>query len=294
MRRGFARDDLFVCVHEQFLTETARWADVVLPATMFLEHDDLYQAGGHSHFQIGPQLIPPPGECRSNHEVLQGLASRLGASHRGFDMTAMQVIDATLRASGWPDAATVLRERWIDAQPDFADSHFLNGFGHGGQIPFRAGLGGDRAEPSRHAGAARPHGQYRPGAAGGAVPPGHRAGATVPQHQLLRTRLGAPARGAAERADPPGDAARLGVAEGDRVRLGNALGEVVVHARLFDGLQPGVLVVEGIWPGADFEGGIGINALVSDDPAPPLGGAVFHDTAIWAEAAETALAVAAD
>ena len=81
VRRGFSRDDLFVCVHEQFMTETARWADVVLPATMFMEHDDLYQAGGHTHLQIGPKLIEPPGECRSNHEVLQGLASRLGARH---------------------------------------------------------------------------------------------------------------------------------------------------------------------------------------------------------------------
>ena len=108
VRRGFARDDLFVATHEQFMTETARWSDIVLPATMFMEHDDLYQAGGHSHIQIGPKLIEPPGECRSNHEVIQGLASRLGAKHRGFDMTAMEIIDATLRASGWPDAKTVL------------------------------------------------------------------------------------------------------------------------------------------------------------------------------------------
>ncbi|MEO9190586.1 MAG: molybdopterin-dependent oxidoreductase, partial [Acetobacteraceae bacterium] len=57
VRRGFAREDLFVCTHEQFMTETARWSDIVLPATMFMEHDDLYQAGGHSHIQIGPKLI---------------------------------------------------------------------------------------------------------------------------------------------------------------------------------------------------------------------------------------------
>ncbi len=90
VRRGFAREDLFVCVHEQFMTETARWADIVLPATMFMEHDDLYQAGGHTHIQIGPKLIEPPAECRSNHEVLQGLATRLGAKHRGFEMSAME------------------------------------------------------------------------------------------------------------------------------------------------------------------------------------------------------------
>ena len=75
VRRGFGRDDLFVATHEQFLTETARWSDIVLPATMFMEHDDIYQAGGHSHIQIGPKLIEPPGECRSNHEVLQAWPS---------------------------------------------------------------------------------------------------------------------------------------------------------------------------------------------------------------------------
>jgi anaerobic selenocysteine-containing dehydrogenase len=92
----------------------------------------------------------------------------------------------------------------------------------------------------------------------------------------------------------PQDAARLGIGEGDKVRLGNALGEVVVHARLFDGLQPGVVVVESIWPNADFVGGIGINALVSDDPAPPLGGAVFHDTAVWVRAEAAVLPIAAE
>ncbi|HUI96152.1 MAG TPA: molybdopterin-dependent oxidoreductase, partial [Xanthobacteraceae bacterium] len=62
VKRGFARDDLFVCVHEQFMTETARVADVVLPATMFLEHDDVYQSGGNQHILLGPKLIAPPGE----------------------------------------------------------------------------------------------------------------------------------------------------------------------------------------------------------------------------------------
>jgi anaerobic selenocysteine-containing dehydrogenase len=90
----------------------------------------------------------------------------------------------------------------------------------------------------------------------------------------------------------PTDAAPLGIVDGDLVRLGNARGEVVLHARLFDGLQPGVVVAESVWPNAAFKGGIGINALTSDDPAPPMGGAVFHDTAVWvrAEAAEMPLA----
>jgi anaerobic selenocysteine-containing dehydrogenase len=69
---------------------------------------------------------------------------------------------------------------------------------------------------------------------------------------------------------------------------------VVLHARHFDGVQPGVLVVESVWPSEYYEGGIGINALTSDDPAPPAGGAVFHDTAVWARAVEAKLALAAE
>ena len=62
----------------------------------------------------------------------------------------------------------------------------------------------------------------------------------------------------------------------------------------FIDLQPGVVVVESIWPHADFEGGIGINALISDDPAPPLGGAVFHDTSVWVRAVAAELPIAAE
>src|SRR5712691_4223416 len=101
VKRGFAREDLFVCVHEQFMTETARAADIVLPATMFLEHDDFYRGGGHQHIILGPKLIDPPGECRNNHEVHCALAQRLGAVHLGFTMTPRELIDWTLRNSGW-------------------------------------------------------------------------------------------------------------------------------------------------------------------------------------------------
>ena len=76
VKQGFARDDLFVCVHEQFMTETAAVADIVLPATMFLEHDDVYSGSGHQHIILGPKIIEAPGECRSNHDVLCALADR--------------------------------------------------------------------------------------------------------------------------------------------------------------------------------------------------------------------------
>jgi anaerobic selenocysteine-containing dehydrogenase len=92
----------------------------------------------------------------------------------------------------------------------------------------------------------------------------------------------------------PDDATSLGLAEGDKVRLGNNRGQVILHARLSAAQQQGVLVAESVWPSECFEGGIGINALTSDDPAPPWGGAVFHDTAVWMRAEDASLALAAE
>ena len=295
VRRGFAREDLFVAVHEQFMTETARWADIVLPATMFMEHDDLYQAGGHTHIQIGPKLIEPPGECRSNHEVVQGLAARLGAKHPGFEMTAMELIDATLRASGWPDAETVLRERWIDAAQPFEKAHFLAGFPQPDQrfhfAPNWAALGPNHACMPRLP-------DHMPNI--DATSPAHPFRLmTSPSRSYLNTSFTEMPSSRRREGRPTvlmhaDDAARLDIVDGAKVRLGNARGEVVLHARIAEGMQPGVLVSESIWPSETFEGGIGINALTSDDPGPPGGGAVFHDTAVWLRAEQAALRLAAE
>ncbi len=295
VRRGFLRDDLFVAVHEQFMTETALLADIVLPATMFMEHDDLYQAGGHSHIQIGAKLIEPPGECRSNHAVLQGLAVRLGANHRGFEMSAMEIIDETLRVSGWPDAQTVLERHWIDVAPPFAEAHFHNGFPQPDKrfhfAPDWRAIGPDWARMP-----VLP--DYMPAIDEASADHPFRM-VTAPARQFLNTSFTETPTSRKREGRPtvllhPADAARLGIADGDRVRLGNARGEVVLHAHLFDGLQPGILVAESVWPNAAFEGGIGINALTSDDPAPPMGGAVFHDTAVWLRSAAAEMPLAAE
>ena len=293
VRRGFGRDDLFVATHEQFLTETARWSDIVLPATMFLEHDDIYQANGHSHIQIGPKLIEPPAECRSNHEVIQGLAGRLGAKHRGFTMTALEIADATLLASGYPDAETLTAKRWIDEMPPFRASHFLDGFPTADRrfhfAPDWQALGDNHAAMPKlpdqmdNIEAAGPDAPFRL--------------VTAPARSFLNTSFSEMASGKRREGRPTvllhqDDAKRLGIVDGSKVRLGNVRGEGVLHARIADGQQPGVLVSESVWPSECFEGGIGINALTSDDPGPPYGGAVFHDVAVWLreEIAQVALA----
>ena len=128
--QGLRRNDLFFCVHEQFMTDTALFADILLPATTFVEHNDIYQGGGHQHVMLGPRLVDPVGQSRSNHHVLCELAKRLGANHRGFDMTEEEIINETLLASGWGSLEQLRVNHWIDCQPSFEESHFLEGFSH--------------------------------------------------------------------------------------------------------------------------------------------------------------------
>lgn len=283
---GFKRDDLFVCVHEQFMTETAKMADIVLPATMFLEHDDIYQAGGHGSIQIGRKLFEPFRETRTNHAVHCELAKRLGApDHAGFQMTEWQLIDDLLTRSGWPDAESVHQSGGHDAMPDAETAHYQNGFPtKTGRFQFKpdwSSLGPDHAVMPKlpdhmtlidQADEARP---YRL--------------VTAPARNYLNTSFTETPTSIVKEGRPtvlihPDDAGALGVEAGDLVRLGNDLGSVLLHAELTLGQQSGVLVMESIWPNHAFVENIGINALTSADPGPPNGGAVFHDTAVWLRA----------
>lgn len=291
---GFAREDLFTCVHEQLLTDTAKMADIVLPATAFLEHSDIYQAGGHQHVQLGKKIVEAPGEARDNHFVICEIAKRVGAKHPGFDMTADEIIAATLNASGMPDPECLAEMRWLDCQPNFEESHYLNGFAHAdGKFHFRPNWA--EFAPGAMTTAGCSHGTTD--ATGMPEFPDHWAVTEEASAMLPFRLITAPARNflnssftetptsrQQERRPRvllhPKDAAKQGIADGDRVRLSNGRGTVLLHAELFDGLQPGVLVVESIWPNDAFEGGIGINALTGADPVKPIGGAAFHDNAV--------------
>ncbi len=289
VKRGFARDDLFVCVHEQFMTDTAKMADVILPATMFVEHDDFYTAGGNQNILFGPKLIEPPGECRSNHEVICALASRLGAAHPGFAMTPRELIDATLQKSGWGTLANLEANRWIDCQPDFATAHYLNGFAYPDgkfrfkpdwpNVPFRR-WHRDHSAPSMptlpdHWEVIEEADTEHPFRL-----------ATSPARGFLNSTFTETPTSLAREQRPtvmihPEDAAALAVADGDEVTLGNRRGKVRLHARLFDGVRRGVLIAESLWPNSAYADGRGINTLTGADPVAPFGGAAFHDNKVW-------------
>jgi anaerobic selenocysteine-containing dehydrogenase len=288
VKRGFARDDLFVCVHEQFMTETAAMADLVLPATMFLEHDDIYQGGGHQYIQLGSRLIDPPGECRSNHEVICALAHRLGAKHPGFEMSARELIDWTLQHSGWGTLAEIERKRWIDCQPPFERAHYLDGFAWpDGRFRFKPDWASVRVGRWRQTGPV--HGMP--------VLPDHWESieeadqahpfrlVTAPARNFLNSSFTEMPTSRAKESRPqvlihPADASAAGIADGDEVILGNGRGQVRIHARLFDGVRRGVLIAESIWPNACYPDGRGINTLTGADPIAPLGGAAFHDSRV--------------
>ncbi len=288
VRAGFAREDLFVAVHEHFLTDTARMADIVLPATMFTEHDDLYQAGGHPHILLGPKLVEPPGECRSNHEVIGALAARVGAAHAGFGMSPRELIDWTLRASGRGTLDALETARFLDVAPPFAQAHFLEGFGHAdGRFHFAADWAGlNFAAP----------GKFGPVADMPALPD-HWAVTeeatlehpyrlvTAPARNFLNSTFTETATSAGREGAPsllihPRDAEAEGIAEGDMVMVESARGRVLLRARLFDGLRRGVVVSEQIQPNRAHREGRGINTLTGADPVAPVGGAAFHDNRV--------------
>ena len=293
VKQGFAREDLFCVVHEQFMTATAMMADIVLPATMFMEHDDIYRGGGQQHIQLGPKLIDPPGECRSNLYVIEELAARLGIGHLpGFGLTENELIDDLLRRSGRGTLEELRRTKWLDCQPQFEVSHYLNGFGHEdgkfhfkvdwanlpwGTPPKTIGLQGEPANmPSmpdhwnctENADAAHP---FRL--------------ATSPSRSFLNTTFNETPGSQKREGRPtvmmhPDDANWLGLKDGDKVRLSNRRGECILHLELFEGLQPGVLIAEGLHPNGAHEGGQGINSLTGSSAIAPNGGAAFHDNKV--------------
>jgi len=299
VRRGFLRDDLFTCVHEQFMTDTARLADVVLPATMFLEHDDIYKGGGNQHLTLGPRLIDPPEGPRTNHYVIEELAKRLGvADMPGFGLTERQHIDHILSKRGLGDFDSLKASRWVDLQPEFEDAHFLNGFGHpDGKFRFRPQWNGGTApnRPPRSMGVFGPVNQLPEFPdhvdlieVADAEHPFRLA--TSPARNFLNstfaeTPVSRQKEGRPELLIHPEDAAALGLSTGDRVEVGNRRGEVVLHARLFEGLKRGVVIAEGIWSNHAHERGEGINVLTGSDAPAPYGGAAVHDNKVWVRAA---------
>jgi anaerobic selenocysteine-containing dehydrogenase len=295
VKRGFARDDLFVAVHEQFMTDTAEMADIVIPATMFVEHDDIYRAGGQNHILLGPKLVEPPETVRTNLNVIEELAKRLGVADRpGFGFTAREMIDRVLQSSDLPGYDHFLEHKWFDRQPEFDDAHFLNGFAHpDGRFRFRPDWTNQPApnRPPEAVGLLGPHvelpvfpDQVDVIEVADADHPFRLA--TSPARNFLNssfaeTKTSRQKEGRPELMINPADAEGHGIAHGDLVQVGNGRGEVRLHAKVTTEVKPGVLIAEGLWPNKAHVDGEGINVLTGADPVAPYGGAAVHDNKVW-------------
>jgi anaerobic selenocysteine-containing dehydrogenase len=214
--------------------------------------------------------------------VICGLAERLGARHPGFAMSALELIDRTLRISGLSDVEHFPQDGRLDCCPPFATGHFLDGFPQfDGKFHFRADWAAIGAASARlpafpdHVAViddGDPEQPFRLVAA--------------PSRSFLNTSFNNTPSSVAREGRPtalvhPEALAGLGLDDGDRVRIGNRRGSLVLRAQGFEGMQKRVVIVEGLWPNHAFEEGIGINLLTSADPGLPRGGAVFHDTSVW-------------
>lgn len=274
VRRGLAREDLFTIVFEQVWTDTAQWADLVLPATHFLEHQELSRGYGSMVMFNAPPVAAPAGEARPNVAVFAELTRRLGLTRPGEPETEEELTTALLhRASRMRDEL----ERDGIAAPEcgstpvqFLDSFPLTPDQKVHLVP---------EDLDREA----PFGLYSfqedPGT--GPFPLALISPATS---RTISSTFGQLVRNPVPLEIHPQDAAARGIEAGDAVRVWNDLGEVRVMARLNPDLQPGVVLLpKGLWSHSTLSGTTS-NAL-SPDTYTDLGqGACFNDARVEVEA----------
>lgn len=268
---GLAREDLFTVVHERFLTDTALYADVVLPATTSLEHSDIYRAYGHYGVQRARPAIAPPGQARSNWDVFRLLAAALGWDEPFFRQTADDLIELLLTPPG-PWLAGADRERLQQGRP--VELPLPPGYKLNFLTPSRRIELYNPAEPEPYPRYLPPHGDAAPLWL-----------MTAPSLYALnssfneRPELVAQRQGMHLRMNPA-DAAARGLADGTRVTAYNARGEVVFILRVSAAVPPGVVVAEGVWPRCLAPGDRTVNALTSSRLTDRAEGSTFYDTKV--------------
>ena len=266
--QGLRREDLFTVVHEQFLTDTARHADIVLPATTMLEQQDLVGSWGISYVGLNPRAIEPVGEARSNAEVARGLAARLGFDDEVFRLDDGELIALALRGSSAERDGASLERLQTEGFARVGPPRDVAPFAEGGfPTPSRT-FEFDSVDLAR-AGRGRVPVYIAPAESPETAP---ELAARFPlrlltlkRHHSINSSYGS--LPVYLRAEPeavveihPDDAARRGLVDGARVRVWNDRGEVRYRARLSERVAPGTVAVPfGRWVG---ESG-GANTLTS-------------------------------
>lgn len=271
--QGLGREDLFTVVHERFLTETARYADIVLPATSSLEHADLYRCYGSYHAQRCSAVIPPIGEAKSNWDTFCLLAAGMGWDEPFFNQSADNLIEQLLDyETPWRDGAITERlrngEPVLLAPPSTPRGPWLT---PSGRIEIR----NDREpEPLPRLLPTHAEGDGFPLRLQPAVTPFALNSSFYEQDQL---------RDKQQRMlllMHPDDAALRGLQDGDSVQVCNQCGQVAFTLQLTERVPPGTVVTEGVWWQEFLNGERGVNALTSQRLTDRGAGSTLYDVAV--------------
>jgi anaerobic selenocysteine-containing dehydrogenase len=292
--RGLMRPDLFTVVHEQFLTDTTDYADIVLPATTFFEHKDLQTAYGHYYLQISNQALKPLGECRSNVDLFRALAERMGFDDECFQDSVDDMIDQALNAAN-PWLKGMTRQR-LEKEGHIRLNFEGNGFP---PKPFLPWAEGNFKTPS---GKAELYNErlkdqgLDPVAS--FVPPmesRHAAGPKAFPLELLARKAdnflnstfsNVPSVQSMEETGlleiSRKDAESRGIHDGDPVRVFNGRGEIQLKARVDGKVSPGVVAAKLNWAKLT-PGNLNINVLTSEKLTDLGNSAVFYSVLVEVE-----------
>jgi anaerobic selenocysteine-containing dehydrogenase len=284
--QGLAREDLFTVVHEQVMTDTAHYADLVLPATTSMEHEDLYRSYGQFYLQLAQPVLPPQGEARSNWEVCGMLARALGVAGEHYASTPAALIrqclargNETVRGITYERLSAEGSVRLNLARPYLP---FANGAPTAsGKVELYSERMAARGLPALPT--------WTPlteGPAAGTLSARYPLQCIVPpnrfflnssfsQSERLRRRQGSPTVMLA-----PADAAARDIADGDQVYVESARGTATFKARVTDATRPGVAVIEGLWWHRFHPGGRGVNFLTDDRVTDMGGGPALHSNLV--------------
>lgn len=305
--RGFKRDDLFTVVHEQFLTDTTDYADIVLPATTFFEQKELVKSYGHYYLQMSHQAIEPLGECRTNVETFRALALRMGFDDPCFTESIEEMMDAALNNPTNKYLAGIDRER-LERENSVRLNFAASSNGGHPERSSKSGVEGSAFLPFAHGGFETPSGKAelyseslkRQGLDPIAtfIPPTEsrhsKAARKYPLEILTRKSdnhlnssfCNLPAHQKMEEAGlleiSSHDAAARNIREGDEVRVFNDRGSVQLKARVNGATQNGVVAARLDWAKLN-PGGVNVNVLTSEKLTEIGAGATFYSCLVEVE-----------
>ncbi|MEZ5843690.1 MAG: molybdopterin-dependent oxidoreductase [Hyphomicrobiaceae bacterium] len=282
VKQGLAREDLFTVVHDPMLTDTARLADIVLPATTYLETSDLYRGYGSYYIQFAPAAVPPQGEAWSNMRLAQELARRFGVNDEVFRLSPDQLLprffDGAKGSAARIDPKRLLDHRAVKAAPEGVGQEFRTKSGkleiYSSDLAAKgiAPMPVWEADPEEERDAARWPLRLL-------TTPGYFQSHTAfSANAFLRKREGVPSC-----VLHPEEAARRGLATGQKVRLFNELGEVGLVLKVSDEVRPGVALVQGQRPESEAVHGT-INNLCAARLTDIGAGATYQSTFLEVEA----------